>query len=301
MTEHPSDLALTAERRLLTGESHRSLLAMMEAGHDVQSIPEASREQADLEAGIFLKTCKIGGLSAHPAGILKVQPKSTTQLTIRLLDEPYVIHHWADHLLPERHSRVTGYPEDQIGGLPGLRYRVGPRAITLYRPGHDAEVRLTGFNTRWWTRISANAQSRRDILATESDWTDLEKAAHTSSQKYSADDARLASPLLRRIRATAGPGEINATDAWTSGHSLRVETTDGPACDQLVEVFNRSLGWQLERGWCGCRSSRRDGCCLNFKVPETGQEIDYSNLRWGRSADPRRLAHVAELNSLAFA
>lgn len=299
MNAYYADLASTAGRRRLTGESHRLLLAMMRAGHDVWSIPDAGPEQSDLEAGIFLKVCKIGGLSAHPAGILRVQPRSATQLTLRLLDEPYVIHQWIDRLLPGQCDDAAEDPQDQIGGLPGLRYRTTSSAVILYRPGHDAEIRLTGFNVRWWNRIAAAAHRRRGILTGEA-WTSLEKAAHTSRQTDDTSDAQLASPLIRRIRATVGEGEINATDAWTSGHSLRVETTDGPMCDQLVEAFSRSAGWQLSRGRCNCTSDRQDTCGLNFDVPETGQRIDYTNLRWGRTADPKRAARVAELNSIAF-
>ncbi|MFF4384562.1 hypothetical protein [Kitasatospora sp. NPDC001547] len=294
-----SKLELTAARRRFTGEPHRLLLAMMQAGEDIRTVPDASTEQADLEAEVFLQVCKAGGFSPHPAGIINVRPRSAMQLAIRLVSEPYIVRHWAERLLPQHYPDIAPDPVDQFNGVPGVRYQTTSGAVRLYRPGHDAEIRLTGFPTRWWNRM-ATAVGQTE-LAAEADWTSLERSVHTSRCLYDSDDTRLASPLLRRIRVTVGSGTVNATEAWTSGHSLRVETTDGPPCEQLVDGLRTSPGWQLERGCCNCGSASRVGCGLDFRVPRTGQVVDYSNLRWQRTVDQRCRDRIAEMNGQAFA
>jgi hypothetical protein len=40
----------------------------------------------------------------------------------------------------------------------------------------------------------------------------------------------LRSPLLRHIRATAGPGSVYATDTWSAKDGFRLEANDDPPC-----------------------------------------------------------------------
>ncbi|MER7773284.1 hypothetical protein [Kitasatospora sp. NPDC096140] len=98
-------------RRRCTGETHQALQALQalrQAGKDGSAIPVARHpDQAALEAAVFLAACKMGGLSPHPLGILKVRPEPE-RLTIRLLDEPLHLDHartlWKDgigHSLPQ--------------------------------------------------------------------------------------------------------------------------------------------------------------------------------------------------------
>ncbi|WP_331731513.1 hypothetical protein [Kitasatospora sp. NBC_01300] len=112
----------------------------------------------------------------------------------------------------------------------------------------------------------------------------------------------LASALLRRIRATAGPGPVNATDAWSTGDTLRVEATNGPPCEELVSLLTGQTcgpGWTLDHAWCTCQQDKT-GCTLDFVVPATGQRLAYGNGHWGRTMDERRLDDVAGLNGWAF-
>ncbi|MEU6973803.1 hypothetical protein AB0A71_39975 [Kitasatospora aureofaciens] len=290
MTPDPS----TDCRRRCTGETHQALQALRQAGKDGSAIPVARHpDQAALEAAVFLAACKMGGLSPHPLGILKVRPEPE-RLTIRLLDEPYVVRHWAERLLPIQ-AAVAGDdddPRDCVIGVAGLRSRVGAGGVTLYRPGTGAQVLLTGFNTRWWQRITALlAAAGGPVLFTGSTWTPVERAAHQAYQATDRGEASVVSAILRRIRATAGPGQINSTDAWSTGQEgLQLETTDGPPCPELVRLLCEGpwgLGWQAEHTWCTCGSAAPQGCRIDFRLPG-GRRVDYSNLHWGRTNDERR-------------
>ncbi|WP_331741389.1 hypothetical protein OG760_37500 (plasmid) [Streptomyces sp. NBC_00963] len=114
------------------------------------------------------------------------------------------------------------------------------------------------------------------------------------------------SPLLRRIRATAGLGPINSTDAWSSGAAFRLETTDGPPCPDLIRPFNdgpTGLGWSVDhkRCTCLCDHAHTDvGCNIDFQEPSTGELVHYSNTKWDRTLDDRRRRTIVERNNAAF-
>lgn len=301
-------LALTEDRRRSTGESHQALHALLTGTGQALAIPDALHpEQAQLEALIFLACCKMGGLSQHPLGIVTARPEQDL-LSLRLVNEPYVVDHWADFLLPRLADPQASDPRDQITGVAGLRFRCEGAGVCLYLPRTPARIMLTGFNPRWWERIVGRlAENYDDQLHGAPDWTSVERAAHaaTASSRYAP--ARLFSALLRRVRATAGPGDINGTDAWKAVKGFRLETTDGPSCPDLVRLLGdgpTGLGWEVDDRRCTClcdHTHGHEGCNIDFRVPVTGEFVYYSNAKWGRTLDDRRRTVVAELNRAAFA
>jgi hypothetical protein len=300
-------LALTEDRRRSTGESHQALCALLGDTGQPLPIPSARHpEQAAMETAVFLACCKIGGLSEHPLGIVQVRP-GEDQLALRLANEPYIVHYWAEFLLP----RLNDYdefsaPQDRIIGVPGLRYRRERGGICLYRPGMLASILLTGFNPHWWDRI-VDRLTDYDLLQPKPDWTSEERAAYAASAASPCDPPSIYSPLLRRIRATAGPGPINSTDAWhaVSG-DVRLETTDGPPCPDLLRLLGdgpTGLGWEVDhkRCTCLCDHTHSDvGCNIDFRDPTTGRFVYYSNAKWGRTLDDDRCERIAEMNRAAF-
>jgi hypothetical protein len=305
---HQAALALTEDRRRSTGESHQALHALLTADGQALTIPEARHlEQAQLEAALFLACCKLGGLSKHPLGIISACPEEDL-LTLRLDNEPYVVRHWADFLLPRLADDKASDPRDQITGVAGLRFRREGAGIRLHLPGMPARIMLTGFNPRWWERIVGRLTKDYDnLLRGEPDWTPVERAAYAATAASLHAPASLFSNLLRRIRATAGPGEINGTDAWSALKGFRLETTDGPPCPDLIRLLGdgpTGLGWEVDhkRCTCLCDHSHADvGCNIDFRLPITGEFVYYSNAKWGRTLDNRRRTILAELNRAAFA
>ncbi|WP_189710695.1 hypothetical protein [Streptomyces anandii] len=96
--------------------------------------------------------------------------------------------------------------------------------------------------------------------------------------------APIFSPLLRRIRATAGPGKINATDPWSSMGGFRLEATDGPPRPDPVRLLGdgpTGLGWEVDHKTCACLCDHiRGGCNIDFRDPATGYFVYYSNGMW---------------------
>jgi hypothetical protein len=292
-------------RRRCTGEPHQSLRARQDNGTGDLTIPQAHcPEQEELESAVFFEVCKMGGLSAHPLGIIRVRPEQD-HMVIRLLDEPYVIRYWADALLPSRAwDHESADPRDNVFGVYGLRWKPASGGIHLFLPGTSARLVLTGFNPHWWTRIAELLRTSSDVQALHDrpDWSADEGAARRAGR---IEDPEIGSPLLRRIRATAGTGPVNSTDAWSSmGGSTRLETTDGPPCPDLIDLFCNpitGLGWEVETRSCSCRCDHQHGgCTVNFLHPETQQFVYYTNLKWRRTLDRKRIATVAELNAKAF-
>jgi hypothetical protein len=302
-------LAATEDRRRSTGEPHQALHALLRNSADVLAIPAARQaEQARLEAAVFLGICSIGGLSRHPLGIVQVRPEPD-ELTLRLLDEPYVIRYWADFLLPRTCNGATDHktdPRDRITGVAGLRWRHEDRGILLYRPTMPARILLNGFNPRWWERAAGSMQNDYPPLQDEPDWTPAERAAYAAAAASRLESPAIFSPLLRRIRATAGSGPINATDAWSTMGGFRLETTDGPPCPDLIHLLATGptgLGWDVEHKQCSCLCDHNHGNCnIDFRDPATGQCVYYSNSKWGRTeSDGHRRRTTAEMNRTAFA
>ncbi|MFI0742670.1 hypothetical protein ACH4PU_32005 [Streptomyces sp. NPDC021100] len=298
-----SALAATEDRRRSTGESHQALHPLLGGRTEPLTIPAARhREQARLEAAVFLGVCKIGGRSAHPLGIVRLRPEEE-QLTLRLLSEPYVIRHWAEALLPRAVEEDLSDPRDGVSGVPGLRWCREGGGIRLYRPGLPTRVVLTGFHPHWWERAVASMKNCY-ALFDEPDWAPLEHAAYAAWSASGMEPPDLLSPLLRRIRATAGPGSINATDTWWSmGRSFRLETTDGPPCPDLIRLLGDAptgLGWEALEKTCTCLCDHtHGGCMVDFRDPATGLLVYYSNVKWGRTMDADRLRRVEAANRAA--
>ncbi|MFF2518877.1 hypothetical protein [Streptomyces sp. NPDC058086] len=302
---HQTALAATEDRRRCTGESHQSLRSLVSPAGEALPIPAARHpEQAELEAAVFLATCKIGGVSRDPLGIVSVRPEPEL-LGIRMLAEPYVIRYWADMLLPRSVADDSSDPHNRVSGVAGLRYRHERGGICLYRPGTPARILLTGFNPRWWERVTDLLRDDYQLLQDQSDWSPDERATHTAASAFPVKAAPIFSPLLRRIRATAGPGEINATDAWSSMGGFRLEVTDGPPCPDLVRFLGdgpTGLGWEVDHKTCTCLCDHvRGGCNIDFRDPATGCFVYYSNGKWGRTNDERHRSFMAAANHDAFA
>ncbi|KNE78680.1 hypothetical protein AB0B04_18525 [Streptomyces xinghaiensis] len=302
----PTPLFLTADRRRSTGESHQALCALLPSSGGALSIPVACHaEQARLEAAVFQRVCALGGLSEHPLGIVRVRPWED-RLILQLVDEPSLISHWVDFLYPRVGEEAGGDPRDRVSGVPGLRSAREAGGIRLYRPGMAAAIVLSGFNPRWWERIAVGRVGCGSLLQ-HAGWTAVERAAYDAQEACPRDASALLSPLFRRIRVTAGPGPVNGTDVWTSGNGVRLETTDGPPCPDLIRLLTEGpcgLGWEVENKVCTClcdHSHARVGCTVDFRDPVTGRPVWYSNLKWGRTLDDRRREAVAGLNSAAFA
>ncbi|WP_405983809.1 hypothetical protein [Streptomyces sp. NBC_00872] len=299
----PEALARTADRRRSTGETHQALHAMLPADGGVLTIPPARHvEQARLEAEVFLRLGAIGGLSAHPLGIVRLRPEPD-RLTIQVINAPYIVMCWADLLLPRFHDEPDSDPRDCVSGIPGLRFRRDRRTIRLYRPDTPTSITLTGFNPRWWDRITDRRHTYDNLLQPQPGWTPAEQAAHDTSTRSPYDPAPVFSPLLRRIRATASPGNVNSTDAWTSNGGFRMEATDGPPCPDLIRLLGdgpTGAGWQVTRKRCTCPCDQKHSNCTVDFIDPTGTGIHYDNARWGRTADQARQQQLAELNAKAF-
>ncbi|MFI6587474.1 hypothetical protein [Embleya sp. NPDC050493] len=187
----------------------------------------------------------MGGLTPHPLGIVGVRPERD-RLTVRLMNEPFVIAHWATRLLPYFDPKDDS-PADAVGGVLGLRSRIDGNHVRLTRPGTTASVRLTGFNPRWWIRAAAAGRPGEpyEPLFERPDWSRAERAAAKLWRPITREqDPRIGSAILRRIRATTGLGTANGTDVWVTvvgdraGWSL--ETTDGPPCTNLLRLFTQA-------------------------------------------------------------
>ncbi|MEU7160361.1 hypothetical protein [Streptomyces chrestomyceticus] len=298
----PTALAATEDRRRSTGESHQALHALLGDHDQPLTIPAARHaEQARLETSVFLNVCKLGGLSQHPLGIVRLRPEED-RLTLQLLDEPYIIRYWVDSLLP-RTADDSGDPRDRICGVAGLRYRREGSTLVLYRPGTPARIALTGFNPRWWERIADRLKQDYPLLQKQPDWTPQERAAYTVTVASAREPEQLFSPLFRRIHATASPGPINSTDAWhNGGATFRLEATDGPPCPDLIRLLGdgpTGLGWRVEHKMCTCRCDHTHGTCnIDFRDPATGKVVQYSNGKWGRTTDDSH--PLDELNETVF-
>ncbi|MFK0223308.1 hypothetical protein ACIQWN_34630, partial [Streptomyces vinaceus] len=139
----------------------------------------------------LLACCKIGSLSEHPLGIVQVRPEED-RLTLRLLDEPYVVHHWAEFLLPRLSGEESDHPLDRVLGA-GLRYRRESGGISLYRPGAPSSILLTGFNPRWWERIADRLTTDYGLLQQEPDWTPTEGVSTSTPDQALQRHTKIAS------------------------------------------------------------------------------------------------------------
>ncbi|MGW4725364.1 hypothetical protein [Streptomyces sp. NPDC004291] len=295
-------LHLTTDRRLSTGEHHQALFPLLTGLGQGLSIPAARHaEQARLEAEVLRRVCAMGGLNSHPLGIVRVRPEEDA-LTLHLVDEPVVLGRWVDFLYP-RVSDVEDAgedPRDRVSGVPGLRSARMPGGVRLYRPGLGAAILLRGFSPGKWERIAAKSEGIYGSLLRRPDWTPVEKAAYDAQ---TIESFGTLSSLLRRIRATAGTGPVNSTDVWTSDRGLRLETTDGPPCPDLIRLLTQKpcgLGWEVTGKMCTCQCDHRHtstGCTVNFFNPATGQPVWYSNLKWHRTLDDRHVEALTRLRS----
>ncbi|MBV1957268.1 hypothetical protein ACFT43_23180 [Streptomyces albidoflavus] len=167
-------------------------------------------------------------------------------------------------------------------------------------------ITLTGFPARWWNRITDRMHRDYDgyLLQSYPEWTRDERAAYDADSGWPFPPGPVSSPLLRRIRATAGPGQVNSTDAWSSDGGYRMEATDGPPCPELIRLLGdgpTGAVWHVTHKRCTYRCDHEhDSCTVDFLAPATGIAVHYGNGRWGRTADKRDELRMAELNAKAF-
>ncbi|MEV7817378.1 hypothetical protein AB0P05_43080 [Streptomyces flaveolus] len=142
-----------------------------------------------------------------------------------------------------------------------------------------ASILLTGFNLRWWDRVVNRLTPYYNLLQPKPHWTPEERAAYAAAAASPCDPPSIYSPLLRRIRATAGSGTVNSTDAWhAAGGDVRLETTDGPPCPDLIRLVGASptgIGCLCDHTYANV------GCTIDFREPTTGRSVCYSNATWG--------------------
>jgi hypothetical protein len=187
-------------------------------------------------------------LSEHPLGIVRVRPRKD-RLSLRLVDELSVISHWIDFLYPRVDGEVDGDPRDRVSGVPGLRSARTAAGICLHRPGMAAAIALSGFNPYRWGRIAHRREDAYGPLLRHTGWTAIERVAYDAQAACPREASAFLSPLLLRIRATAGPGTVNSTGTWASGNGVRLETKDGPSCPDLIRLLTDgpcALGWKVE-------------------------------------------------------
>ncbi|THA49396.1 hypothetical protein [Streptomyces sp. A1136] len=78
------------------------------------------------------------------------------------------------------------------------------------------------------------------------------------------------------------------------GGSLRLETTNGPPCPELIRPFGdgpTGLDWEVDHRSCTflCDHTHYGmGCTIDFLDPSRGQFAYYSNLKCGRTDSDRR-------------
>lgn len=144
----PEALARTADRRSSTGETHQALHPLLPADGGVLVIPPTRHEeQARLEAEIFPGLGAIGGLSAHPLGIVRLRPEPD-RLTIRAAGRP---------------RARTRYNPGQ--GDSSSRHTVvlhhEPEAVALrdHSSGWCWWRRTTSSSTRWAARSASSART----------------------------------------------------------------------------------------------------------------------------------------------
>ncbi len=165
-------------------------------------LPPASPDQLWLEGQFLwalssLKFVGRGRKRADDYELLRVEPHAD-HLVIKL-DPARELSYLAARVLPAVDER-SGY----IHGIPGLRFRMHPRGLSLYVPGTNAHMVLNRVSERAWRRAVSNAfvdldprlhlwsQSPADVTQAESDrWDEYRNAR--------GDD--LVSILLRRVRA----------------------------------------------------------------------------------------------------
>ncbi|MEV5880516.1 hypothetical protein AB0L75_41340 [Streptomyces sp. NPDC052101] len=123
-------------------------------------------------------------------------------------------------------------------------------------------------------------------LLQQPDWTQLERAAYEAEGSSRLQPGALFSPVLRRIRATEGPGPLNSTSAWNSGPDFCLETTDGPPCPDIIRLLGdgpTGMGWKVDRKRCTCLCDHNhDSCTINFIAPTTEALVHYTNGQWNR-------------------
>lgn len=126
----PKALARTADRHRSTGELHQALDLLLPDDGSVLTIPPARyEEQARLEAEVFLGLGGVGGLTAHPLGIVRLRPEPDG-LTARVADAPYVVMCWADLLLHASAANTMVIPATASRASPASATAATPAAFT---------------------------------------------------------------------------------------------------------------------------------------------------------------------------
>ncbi len=160
----PKAMARTADRRRSTGGLHQALAPLLPADESVLTIPATRhQEQARLEAEVFLGLRAVGGLSAHPLGIVRLRAGA------RRAHRPGGRRALGRHVLggpppppPQRRNRRRSpRPHHRYPRPPPPR---GDGGIRLHRPDMPTRITLTGFPAHWWGRITGRMHRDYDNL-----------------------------------------------------------------------------------------------------------------------------------------
>lgn len=222
---HSRRQTVARQRILYTGETFnqaRHALERLDAAGP--PIPEASPDQAALEATLFQELGQIDNSAWHtgdPAfGITSITPQRD-ELVMRIA-KPFLPDVIA-HIMPTCADDDSG----QIYGVPGLRARKKNDHTVLYRPGMPGRIRIPvrpadwdkaaiiGL-TFWWENTQA------PWLTFPAEWHPAEKAfVEAHPERWAIGNvfyhnSGFISGVLRRVRALHGP-HIDYWKMWVNG------------------------------------------------------------------------------------
>ncbi|WKU42595.1 hypothetical protein Q3V23_00060 [Streptomyces sp. VNUA116] len=273
---HGNSLTQQARYRArCTGRGHQSEHQFLSATRPTTAIPEASGDQALLEAALFEHANGTASYCVHPAGVHSVDPR-TDHLTMRLdpllgrPDRPLAEHCLAT-LLPTQNTRSDEDPY----GVPGIRLlSIDDRGLHLGMADSNASATLTGPTTAQW---HAHLAAHR-ALCTESGLAPLWETAslstpeaafrakHPTWQEILHRSAWLGSGLLRRIGLFHTVSNTYGLSYWFDGQDwkfeLRYEHGVPVNHDELVQYLTHpawGLPMRVDHRYCECRPCDCDG------------------------------------------
>lgn len=296
-----SDLATRRSRYTLQAHKH-ALRSIRRDGPSCGAIPRAVPHQAFLEA---LALERIGDWD--PAGwrpdilgfgITWVDPSPdciAMGVPTRFLPDIAAV------LMPTSSTAELSAPahgrEPQIWGLPGLRYRVAAKAVTLYVPGITARIQIPLAASDLWEKAVLIARAELDDntvvfwdLAPDA-WHPAERTfTQAWPRRYALGGAqyrasRLASDVLRRLPAMCKP--YSAHDLWFNyfddeGYHLEFEwQNSGPPRDVLDLLLHRKDGLDVHIDTQGrpAEFAFSDDCTYLRLPSASGGRLDLRHLR----------------------
>lgn len=229
---------LLRERCLYTGESYSNLKNSRVFIDSRRPIPEATGDQAALEAQVMEYVAAGSFRWAHPVGISRVDitPDGGTLVHLDriggVIDRRTRTYPMADsvvcQLLP------WAQPGIQVDGAPGLRVKaVEGRDLHLTRAGGGGSVVLRGAQGTRWRQDLAERRRFLEKKGCPPLWEEAELSRHEcddearypATRKASRDLAWLGSGLLRRIALVHAASSAYSTRSWISDGNWIIELT----------------------------------------------------------------------------